>query len=397
MKRHFEQKHIEEVAYLRAKDMKIAVISDVLDLPVGTVDNLLKKAEVQGLYRESVKFNCNNQLSAERLKQLQQLDYVEHLQDRLRVKGVDPHDPQKRIFQRIHVFDSGSIDDDPRAIETRLERFSLEAAPCLTELICQSQSVGVAWGATLASAIKSLDAAQLKLTRGKKPIRFIPTCGEPYGSSLRSNSSSFLVAELDALLNGENPNRLSLTGIPAVLPKEFVDAGEDMIIRRFIQRCNAYRLIFGPAEDGEQSLIDSMDTILTSAGSASWHWRMCGVELCEIGGINREFFEKITLGDLGGVLIPKSEYPKPEDEEHIKVINSLWTGITREQYQNIARKGNHHRGVVVLAIGAKKAHLVYTAIRLGLVNHLICDQALAWALAIECGSPTPNQVPRLQH
>jgi hypothetical protein len=202
------------------------------------------------------------------------------------------------------------------------------------------------------------------------------------------------VAELEQRVNEDSRKHLSLTGIPVVLPKTFAETGEDKVIRRFIQHCPAYREIFGPAEGAGNSLVGQLETILTSVGGAEWNWRMCGVELCEIGGIERAVFNKVALGDVGGVLLPRSEYPKPEEVQLLKEIAGLWTGITYDQYRRVALNGDRHRGVVVFAMGVNKARIVYRAIRAGLINHLVCDEALTWALCRECGAPGPDEVPQ---
>jgi DNA-binding transcriptional regulator LsrR (DeoR family) len=387
-----EQERIEEVAFLRARGKRMKEIVEILQLPPATVDALLKKAEGQGLVKETIQFDYEK-VSPARISQLRSLDHVEHLRDRLRGLGVDPLDRSKHIFQQIHVFDSGSIDDTARGMETRLARFGREAATAMAEFIFQAHLIGVAWGATLACVIRGLQSDRFKTVRGQKHIRFVPTCGEPYGNSSRADSSSLLVAELEERVNENSRKHLSLTGIPVVLPKKFAETGEDKVIRRFIQHCPAYREIFSAPEAGGSPLVDKLETIFTSVGGAEWNWRMCGLELCEIGGIERAVFNNVALGDVGGVLLPRSEYPKPEEIQLLKEIAALWTGITHDQYRNVALKGDRHRGVVVFAVGANKARIVYRAIRAGLINHLVCDKALTWALTRECGAPAPDEVP----
>lgn len=242
-----EQARIEEVAFLRSRGKKISVIAETLQLPLATVDQLLKKAEGQGLYREIIHFDYEK-VSPERIKQLRRLDHVEHLRDRLRAVGVDPHNRSKQIFQQIHVFDSGGVDDTPRGLDVRLTRFGFEAAPTLAECLFYAHEVGIAWGRTLSLVIRSLQSQRVIEIRGRKYIRFVPTCGEPYGTSARADSSSFLVAELDERINEDDRKRLSLTGIPVVLPKTFAESGQDKVIRDFLQYCPAYRAIFGPME-----------------------------------------------------------------------------------------------------------------------------------------------------
>ena len=391
-----EQNRIEEVAFLYAKGYTLDIIAANLALSTTAVHSLVTKAKSQGLVKETREF-AFDKLTPQRLQDLKRLDYVEVLCSFL--QNASPKLPERKthVFRRIYVADSGSFDEHERMYPTRLKQFGAEASPILCELLLHSHCVGVSWGLTLSAAIHALTPAHCFRFHAHPPIRFLPTCGEPYGTPLRTDSSSHLAVELDQRINKSTSHCLSLTGVTAVIPKEFTAKPKLAVIQRFLRSCPAYLEIFGAPKGKNPRLIDTMDTLLTSVGTLDRPWRMCGVELCEIGGIERQTFRKVVLGDIGGFLIPNSEEPSADDTAQLKEMQSLWTGIQGSDLLEAARKADHNRpGVVVLAIGANKAKIIHRCVKLGLINSLICDEALAWALCKETGSHTPEKL-RLSH
>jgi DNA-binding transcriptional regulator LsrR (DeoR family) len=387
-----EQHRIEEAAFLKAKGLKGDVIAAILDMAPAAVDMLLKKAKSQGILKVEVEF-AFDKISAQRLQQLKRLDYVELLSGVL--QGASPKLPEqtKHVFRQIYVVDSGTFNDAERMYQTRLTQFGAESSPILSELLSHSHCVGVSWGQTLSSAIHALTPSNTFRFHSHSPIQFLPICGEPYGTPLRTDSSSHLAVELDQRINKSTSHSLSLSGVPAVISKEFMVKDKIAVIQRFIRSCPAYREIFGDPEQNSSRLIDTVDTILTSVGTLTRPWRMCGVELCEIGGIERQEFQDVVLGDIGGVLIHKNDKPSLEELDRLAEMQKLWTGIQGSDYLETARKTDHNRqGVIVLAIGANKAKIIHRCVKQGLINRLICDEPLAWALCKETGARKPENL-----
>ena len=387
-----EQHHVEEAAFLYARGNTLDVIAAILSLSTVSIHTALKRAKSQGLIKENIEF-CYDKLPPQRLQQLKRLDYVELLS--LVLQGASPKlpDQAKHVFRRIYVVDSGTFNEAERMYQTRLTQYGAEGSPILCELLRNSHCVGVSWGLTLSAAIQGLTPAHCFCFHNHPPIQFLPTCGEPYGTPLRTDSSSHLAVELDQRINKSTSHSLSLSGVPAVIPKAFASKDKMAVIQRFIRCCPAYSEIFGNPEQTSGRLIDTVDTLLTSVGTLDRPWRMCGVELCEIGGIERQAFRDVVLGDIGGVLIHKEEKPSPEEAARLREIQQLWTGIQGSDFFEAARKADHNRpGVIVLAIGANKAKIIHRCVKQGLINHLICDEALAWALCKETGSSTPEKL-----
>ncbi len=387
-----EDHRVEEAAFLYSKGNTIDVIAAVLALSATLVHELIRRAKSQGLLKENIEF-CFAKLAPHRLQELKRLDYVELLGLFLQSASPKLPDQSKHVFRRIYVVDSGTFNEAERMYQARLMQFGAAASPILAELLAHSHCVGVSWGLTLSAVIHALTPANCFRFHNHAPIRFLPTCGEPYGTPLRTDSSSHLAVELDQRINKSTSHSLSLTGVPAVIPKEFTSKDKMAVIQRFIRCCPAYREIFGNLEPKSLRLIDTVDTLLTSVGTLDRPWRMCGMELCEIGGIERQAFRDVVLGDIGGVLIHKEEKPAPEEAARLKEIQQLWTGIQGADFFDAAHKADHNRpGVIVLAIGANKAKIIHRCVKQGLINHLICDEALAWALCKETGSNTPEKL-----
>src|SRR5207248_338396 len=93
-------------------------------------------------------------------------------------------------------------------------------------------------------------------------------------------------------------------------------------------------------------------------------------------GVSPEKLNRITVGNCGGVLLPKDGL-SPEDQALFDDIAGRWMGITRKHYEQCARR---QPGVILLAIGHNKADVVLKCVELSLVSELIIDEELAVAL-----------------
>jgi DNA-binding transcriptional regulator LsrR (DeoR family) len=83
------------------------------------------------------------------------------------------------------------------------------------------------------------------------------------------------------------------------------------------------------------------------------------------------------VGDMGGIIIPKRDLTT-EKAHKIDELNQRWTGIQQRHIEHCAKNADEKRpGVILLAIGERRYHVVMRCIELGLVNELVIDQALA--------------------
>jgi len=193
-------------------------------------------------------------------------------------------------------------------------------------------------------------------------------------------TSSNLCHILHKAINGSDEGALSLGTAAAYIPAEFGDE-EAATIRRFFNCFANYRAIFG-SESSKPPLIDKLDGIIMSVGSSSSDiydpWLD---DAAKLGGITRNKLDQITLGNIAGFFMPKTDL-KNKDHEIVKYINTRWTGINRERIAACALRGAREQcaGVIVLASGQKKAAAVRACSKSGLANHIFIDMELADAL-----------------
>jgi DNA-binding transcriptional regulator LsrR (DeoR family) len=283
----------------------------------------------------------------------------------------------------LRIFSSGQVEDTRESWEARLGHFACPASMRVLELLHMAENVGIAWGHTMAALVAVLERHFRNARRRAEysRLRFSPTCGEPLGAECPpERSSSALAAQLSAIWDcGSKP--LSLAGVPAVIPAVFTGEKRQGV-REYITLCRDYRRIFGPAtEAGAIPLVDQIDTLITSVGSFSQNWQMYQDQLIQYGGIPIEQLREFALGDISGALIPRSGLSASQ-QEVLRCIAALWTGIKLEHCQRIARDAAKHQapGVIVVAIGSNKAGVILELIQQGLVNELIIDHDLAGEL-----------------
>jgi len=289
----------------------------------------------------------------------------------------------------VRVFPSGSKSD--KDLERRLATYSERAAPYLKAQIAEANSCGVTWGNTLihvVDALQNIAGAAPWRTDGKL-ISFLPLSGEPFGKMPAGQSSSTMVERLGHFANGKSHKSLSIGNVPAFIPGE--DEGFSRAdlrgVRKLIQKVEAYGTIFGASET-QPGVVDSVEMILTSVGPANKPWGFGDSDRL-LGGVSAGQLERLLAGDVGGVGIPRVGL-KSSDDQTIRDINDRWTGVKRQHLEKCVRlaakpssAGKRSPGVVVVAVGAYKAKIVLTAIKLGLINELVIDDDLEEALTNE--------------
>ncbi|HEY6137685.1 MAG TPA: hypothetical protein VI670_07975 [Thermoanaerobaculia bacterium] len=298
------------------------------------------------------------------------------LAERLRRTGTG-------TLRDVHVYYSGGEDKERDSKErwaARLESFARLASKQVLRSLTRAHKVGVGWGHTVASLVQALNTPAVKRSK-KLDVKFVPTCGEPLRPSGPEHhperASTHLAAALSDLFCAKgNDRRLTLAGVVAVEPKAFRTPERKAVLREYFNVISDYRTIFGPG--AHPPLIDEIDTILTSVGSFDQDWKLYTSELDRAAGIPREELAASFKGDIGGAIIP-AQHPTRAQQRQYDIVASCWTGITVDHYKRIAADAvrNGRPGVIVAAIGSSKAEIVLEVVRLGLVNELIIDHALA--------------------
>ncbi|MBI3881111.1 MAG: hypothetical protein HY301_13750 [Verrucomicrobia bacterium] len=384
---------VEACAYLRSLTpaRSLADIADLLNCARSTVHELEKEATAAGLLITRHEFDPHGRVSPARRAELKRLQIYEKLRDRLRTCSPPAEDGSKRLFRELYILPAKE-GVERKEMDQRLGAFAEEAALVVYKILKASSCAGVTWGTTLGTVIRRM--ASISPSQDHPRVSVIPTCGEPLGSGLQINSSTYLAAELTKALRGNERDIVSLSGVPVVIPREFHrDPVELAAIQKFIHSAPGYRKVFGfdPNRlDGDASL-HQLDTILTSASRLTKPFAMSGTELWRIAGIEPTEFQQFVLGDVGGALLPRltpeqMKSPKFKHElEEFDRIRKTWMGLQWEHLHKVARrqpaaktgKPADYPGVVVLAIDRDKTDVVLRAVKLGLLNTLICDSDLA--------------------
>jgi DNA-binding transcriptional regulator LsrR (DeoR family) len=296
-------------------------------------------------------------------------------------------------------------------VERRQLQFGRAAAAHVAERIRRADRIGVAWGSTLSRVVDGVARAGYPWV-GEAIRQFVPVSGEPMLYAPSEYTASAIARRLDAIVNGpvarqavdrdasqENERRLALTGVPAFIPADVHELLQELddltpdehavlarhfgrALQRFFEQSSpAYQRIFTQ----EEPLVDCLDMLLTSAGGSRRLMGFCNDELRKLGKITHEELERLIVGDLGGVLLPRHD-ASDGDLAKVRALGAMWTGITYQQLERIAqRAAQHHHtpGVVVVSIGAARSPVIREVLFRGLCTELIIDRDLAQALERE--------------
>lgn len=360
---------VDTAAYLHAQGRSNKDIADLLGVTEVVVSRYLQQAREEGLIR--INFQSSS-LPSERRAAYEQRAFgceilKQHLQNLANHLGVTP-------IRNISISYSGGEGTSQEEWDARIEHFGKNASDFLLTLLKKAEIVGITWGSTLKGIIDGLKA--LDIPSRQQKIQFFPTTGEPIGANGESKGSSSLAEQLDLVLNGGSKHCRSLRGIGAVTPIDFTDS-EREIIKNYFRRSKHYVDIF----DGEESLLDEADMIITSLGTHDQPWLMFNDELVMTGGIDREELSRLVQFDLGGALYPRPNL-NADEAERFRLISGTWMGITMPHFLKVADKAarNGSPGVTIVALGKNKASVLLECCKLGLVNELIVDHDLAHEL-----------------
>ncbi len=365
------QAHIDVVAVckLAAEGNTQEEIGRTLKMNQAKVNRILK--DHGATYIKTFKTFIENEGDPKGIMQLVQ-DRItrKDLQDQLSQEAKDPN-----FKLRVFTLPSGSP-------QWRLERFGILCAGYVKDLFSSSRYCGVTWGTHLDSLTNALKGFIINKPRRNK-IEFIPLSGEPLGISPSYFSSSTLALRLNQIVNGNTKSEpFSLSAVPAFISPMNLTPSELRGIWKMIGEVEAYQKVFGrplSKNNPQRPKVEQLDMLLTSLGGGGVMLRYGDHEMIPKNVIEDTGLNQLALGDLGGVLIPKDSSKK----KAITQIQKRCTGLTMGHLQNCVNKAknskskNKPKGVIVLALGEQKAELVLACIRLGLINQLLCCNALA--------------------
>jgi len=369
----------QTAAYLRAKHrLSQAEIGRLLGgVSQSRVSRLLKLGEELGWLQVSYKFLGEDRLDSARLAYLRGMLEPKKL---LEVLKTVQSETGVRV-RELRVVDSGGTGTSPRAMEARLKRVGRAAATRVGVLLQRSDVFACTWGKTVSHVVDALaDAPPPQLAT--RSIRFVPVCAEPLDESSNADTSTHLAWRLHGLLQAEMAPPPSLTGVPALVSRQFRGADAHGIWK-YVERAASYREIFGT----RSPLIAKVDSLLTSVGPSGRPMGFIHEELLSAGStasrqLTTTRLGALVAGDIGGVLIPKPGL-NAQSRRDVAALNAMWTGVTLKHLQRIAQQAerNQRPGVIVVSVGADRAEIIAEAVRCGIVNELIVDRTLADALA----------------
>ncbi len=335
------------------------------------VSRLLARAEQMGCLVTDVRF-VDDDIPEDALQQIKQLIEPHRLVTLLDQMGQR----DGLLVPCVCVFDSGSEADSADALAARRKRFGKVAAGRLEELLKDAESIGVAWGSTVAGVIEGLSTLNTA-PRYDRKVLFVPVCAELVGLAAPEYSSSRLSTRLNQIVNREAGDQLSLAGVPAYIPRSY-NKKTAATIREFVGGSASYKEIFSKSD----ALVDGLDGLVTSIGSVEHAVSGNIAELLAAGGIDTKTLNDLVVGDIGGALIAKHSLSSA-DRRLVTELNMMWTGISLDHIRGItmrAAKDNQKPGTIVVAVGKERALVAFELIRRGLVNELIIDRDLARAL-----------------
>ncbi|RBW58812.1 hypothetical protein DS906_08445 [Ruegeria sp. A3M17] len=356
-------------AYMRAthnmSQVEIGVVLGGLSQP--HVSRLLKHAERQNYLVIEQRF-VKEQFSDEWIRQMDELLAPSGLNSDLKEYCVR----NGLRSPRLGVFESGPGNTEA-ALAQRRTRFGRTASGRLTELIEKSDVIGVAWGRTIKSLAEGIAASRQPIDKSRK-TEFAAVCAELVSLAQHGYSASRLAGTFDELFNEKQEESPQLTGFPAYIPRHYDETMRRSIWQYISDTPGFHRVFSGP-----DALIDKMDMLISSVGSSSTPVLGSFEELVQAGGLRADDLRQLVVGDLGGILIPRTGISQIK-MDLIDELNGLWTGIKTEHVKAIADRAfddPNQSGVVVVAIQKERGDTVFELISRGLVNELLIDHAAA--------------------
>ncbi len=355
-------------------------IAKRLDISQPGVSRLLNTAEKHGWLIRTPKV-LKGRIRESTWQEAELLLYPQDLKSRFRKRFKNSR------LRSLRVRDSGP--DDETDLDRRIARFANLFAPRFAQLLAEARVVGVTWGRTIQGIITALEALWDD-SRDKRRRSFVPLCGDPLGDVNVSFSSSQLSTRLYQFINGGRGSFYTLSGVPVFAPIDFNDA-EVAAVDKLLRSMSSFADIFLPVGEGESKkcLVGDIDLMLTSLGPTH---RALGYSkfgmLYKRAGLTQQEIQKLVVGDVGGVLLPRPNLTAPQKRRLAK-INRHWHGLKLSHLEAISAAADEkgHPGIVVAAFGAGKADVVTEVVRRGLVQELWIDRALAEALLEILGPP----------
>lgn len=212
----------------------------------------------------------------------------------------------------------------------------------------RADTVGVAWGSTVSGVVKALEVLGGSAARRSRPVQFVPVCGEVLGMAPTERSASALADELNKILNDGRGKRITLGGVPALIPMTPQDS-DVLAARKFIEHVEGFAAVFGMPgwRRRGRPWIERLDAILTSFSDSSQPQGFWDKELAVSGNLRMRKLRGSVVGDIAGALIPRNR----QSRAALADIDARWLGITIEQIAQCASRARvtGQPGVIIVA------------------------------------------------
>lgn len=380
-----------QVAYYHCVlEMPLKNIAEILGKSPATITRRLDEVRQAGWLRDHPEFTPPPEVWREIQGRMSCSAVEAALRDHF---GVD-------LLQRVTVLPSSVRPDSADTREARpenVERVGLYAARRLAETLSDgAHVVGVNWGWSVRHCVTNL-----RPTRTNPSLRFVPIVGnlsldetDPHFEEAIECSSNRLAQAAASAFSAPRSPRLST---PAYIPRRFHgDARGLRAIRDFIESDVSYRRIFGGADEAgarQPGLLDHVDTLVTGLTSLDVDtlpvYRPNLITTDDLPVLQRAG----VVGDLAlHMLVERNGDATAQDSPEQKLvqeINDLIVGAAPADFIRVAERARRGEtsglGVIVLAVGAWKARILTTAIRLRAVNELVTDLETALAIGKHVG------------
>jgi DNA-binding transcriptional regulator LsrR (DeoR family) len=257
-------------------------------------------------------------------------------------------------------------------------------------LLPKMRLVGVGWGENLRAVadVAMADAQNGRLPKARIP-KFIPVGCEPmFVSYPITRTASDIAKDLCKVLGQPSFVPPNLAPAPAFIPKS-LSHGKD-VLRAFVSNIPDYQMVFGaPSDKARTGLVAKLDTIITSAAGVAREFKESPWFRARITAeeVSVDEWARSIAGDMAGVVFARSDLSGARGTAARQVaadINSRNFGLVQEDFTrcacNSAASAGSLPGVIVIAHGHVKAHVVLAAIREKCVNELVIDSELANSL-----------------
>jgi DNA-binding transcriptional regulator LsrR (DeoR family) len=169
-----------------------------------------------------------------------------------------------------------------------------------------------------------------------------------------------------------------------MLPRELAE--HKKILFQYLDRVSAWGRIFGNHEGGKRArntprpLADRLQLILGAVGSPKTPDRFLTPEVLRnvLSEQDARRLLRVVDGDVAGVFMEKPGLDKT-DRKFLDGIHDGWTGVREEHLRQCTEKACAGKavGVVLYAIHKSRARPILSAIRRGIVSHLVTEMGLA--------------------